>query len=77
VEKRKVNGKKRVELRWRALPRRNGGTKWCCHPFLGWCVLTWEERKTPDELVRELYEVVKLKLYAYDKYADAYLRAPT
>jgi len=27
--------------------------------------------------VRELHEVVKPKLYAYDRYADAYLRAPT
>ena len=35
------------------------------------------KRKNPDELVRELHEVVKPKLYAYDRYADAYLRAPT
>jgi hypothetical protein len=45
--------------------------------LLGGCVLTGAERKTPDELVRELYEVVKPKLYAYDRYADAYLRTPT
>jgi hypothetical protein len=38
------------------------------------CVLTGAERKTPYELVRELHEVVKPKLYAYDRYADACLR---
>ena len=45
--------------------------------LLGGCVLTGAERKTPDELVRELSEAVKPKLYAYEGYADAYLRAPT
>jgi hypothetical protein len=35
------------------------------------------ERKTPYELVRELHEVVKPMLYAYSRYADAYLRAST
>jgi len=45
--------------------------------LLGGCVLTGAERKTPDELVRELREAVKPKLYAYDRYADAYLRVPT
>jgi hypothetical protein len=44
---------------------------------IGGYVETGAERKTPDELVRELHEVVKPKLYAYDRYADAYLRAPT
>ena len=45
--------------------------------LLGWCVLTGAERKDPDELARELSEAVKPKLYAYDRYADAYPRAPT
>jgi len=45
--------------------------------LLGGCVLTGAERKTPDELVRELHEAVKPKLYAYDRYADAYIRTPT
>ena len=45
--------------------------------LLGGCVLTGAERKIPDELVRELSEAVKPKLYAYEGYADAYLRAPT
>jgi hypothetical protein len=47
------------------------------HCMVGGYVETGAERKTPDELVRELYEVVKPKLYAYDRYADAYLRTPT
>ena len=45
--------------------------------LLGGCVLTGAERKTPDELARELSEAVKPKLYAYDRHDDAYLRAPT
>jgi len=45
--------------------------------LLGGSVLRGAERKTPDELARELSEVLKPKLYAYDRYADAYLRAPT
>jgi len=34
-------------------------------------------RRDPDELARGLYDAVKPQLYAYDRYADAYLRAPT
>ena len=45
--------------------------------LLGGCVLKGAERKTADELARELSEAVKPKLYAYHGYADAYLRAPT
>jgi len=45
--------------------------------LLGGCVLTGAKRKTPDELVRELSEAVKPKLYAHEGYADAYPRAPT
>jgi hypothetical protein len=44
---------------------------------MGGYVETGAERKTPDEPVRELHEAVKPKLYAYDRYADAYLCAPT
>ena len=44
--------------------------------LLGGCVLRGAERKTPDELARELSEAGKPKLYAYDRYADAYPRAP-
>jgi len=45
--------------------------------LLGGCVLTGAERKTPDELARELREAVKPKLYAHDRHDDAYPRAPT
>jgi len=48
------------------------------------CVSGWgryvekgAERKDRDELMRGLREAVKPKLYAYDRYADAYPRAPT
>jgi len=44
---------------------------------VGGYVETGAERKTPDELVKELHEAVKPKLYAYDRYADAYLGTPT
>jgi len=44
---------------------------------VGGYVETGAERKTPNELVRELHEVVKPKLFAYDRYADAYLGTPT
>jgi len=44
--------------------------------LLGGCALTGAERKTPDELARELSEAVKPKLYAYHRCADAYPRAP-
>ncbi|MEM0118146.1 MAG: transposase [Conexivisphaerales archaeon] len=46
--------------------------------LMGGYLLTGAERKAPDELVRELHDAVKPKLYyAYDRYADAYLPMPT
>ncbi|MGC8850171.1 MAG: zinc ribbon domain-containing protein [Candidatus Bathyarchaeia archaeon] len=46
--------------------------------LMGGCFLTGAERRAPDEPVRELYDAMKPKLYyAYDRYADAYLPAPT
>jgi len=46
--------------------------------MVGGYVETGAERKGIDEPVRSLYDAVKPKLhYAYDRYADAYLRAPT
>jgi len=46
--------------------------------LLGGCVETGEKWSDPDELVRGLHDAVKPKLYyAYDRYADAYLRTPT
>jgi len=71
------DGKKRVELRMEGASQRDWWDHLVLPSLLGGCVLTGAERKTPDELVRELHEVVKPKLYAYDRYADAYLRAPT
>ena len=46
--------------------------------LMGGYFLTRAEQKAPDELARQLYGVVKPKLYyTYDRYADAYLPAPT
>jgi len=45
--------------------------------LVGGYFLTGAEQKAPYELVRELYEAVKPKLYTYDSYADAYLPVPT
>jgi len=47
------------------------------HCMVGGYVETGAERSGTDELVRSLYDAVKPKLYAYDRYADAYLRTPT
>ena len=70
--------KKRVELKMEGASQREWWDKVVLPSLLGECVLTGAERKTPDELVRELHEAVKPKLcYAYDRYADAYLRIPT
>jgi|GEM_PF-1300374 hypothetical protein len=45
---------------------------------MGKYFLTGAERKVPDELVSELYDVVKPKLYyTYDRYAGAYPHMPT
>jgi len=43
---------------------------------VGGYLLTGAERRGPDELVRGLYDAVKPQLYAYDRYADAYLCVP-
>ena len=69
--------KKRVELNMEGASQREWWGNVALPSLLGGCALTGAERKTPDELVRELSEAVKPKLYAYDRYADAYLRAPT
>ncbi|PSN87211.1 hypothetical protein B9Q03_10960, partial [Candidatus Marsarchaeota G2 archaeon OSP_D] len=72
------DGKKRVELRMEGAPQRDWWDRVVLPSLLGGCVLTGAERKTPDELVRELHEAVKPKLhYAYDRHADAYLCIPT
>ena len=72
------DGKKRVQLRMEGASQRDWWDRVVLPSLLGGCVLTGAERKTPDELVRELHDAVKPKLhYAYDRCADAYLRAPT
>jgi len=46
--------------------------------MVGGYVETGAELNGANEPVRSLYDAVKPKLhYAYDRYADAYLRAPT
>ena len=69
--------KKRVELKMEGASQKDWWDNVVLPSLLGGCVLTGAKQKTPDELVRELHEVVKPKLYAYDRYASAYLRAPT
>ena len=76
-KKRKVNGKKRVELKMEGASQKEWWDNVVLPSLLGGCVLTGAERKTPNELLRGLHEVVKPKLYAYDRYADTYLRTPT
>jgi len=74
----RVGGKKRVQLKMEGASQREWWDTVVLPSLLGGCVLTGAERKTPDELVRGLYDALKPKLYyAYDRYADAYLRTPT
>ena len=45
--------------------------------LLGGYVKMVVERKTTDELVRSLHDVVKPQVYySYDRFADAYLQMP-
>ena len=72
------DGRKRVELRMEgASQRREWWDSVVLPSLLGGCVLTGAERKGTSELARFLYDAVKPKLYAYDRYADAYLPMPT
>jgi hypothetical protein len=74
-----VGGRKRVEL-WMegASQRREWWDSIVLPSLVGGCVLTGAERSGANEPVRSLYDAVKPKLhYAYDRCADAYLRAPT
>jgi len=74
-----VGGRKRVELRMEGASQREWWDRVVLPSLLlGGCVLTGAERSDPDELVRGLHDALKPKLhYAYDRYADAYLRIPT
>jgi len=73
-----VGGRKRVELRMEGASQREWWDRVVLPSLLGGCVLTGGKRSDPDELVRFLNDALKPKLcYAYDRYADAYLRIPT
>jgi len=73
-----VGGRKRVQLRMEGASRVAWWERVVLPSLLGGCVLTGGKRSDPDELVRGLHDAVKPKLYyAYDRYADAYLRTPT
>jgi len=47
------------------------------HCMVGGYVETGAELNGVNELVRFLYDALKPKLYAYDRYNDMYLRIPT
>jgi len=73
-----VGGKKRVELRMEGASRVAWWDRVVLPSLVGGCVLTGAELKGTSEPVRSLYDALKPKLcYAYDRYADAYLRIPT
>jgi hypothetical protein len=75
---RQLNAAINLYLRMEGVPHRR--ERWDANvlpSLVGGYLLTGAERRGPDELVRGLYDAVKPELYAYDWYADAYLRAPT
>jgi hypothetical protein len=73
-----VGGRKRVELRMEGASQKEWWDRVVLPSLLGGCVLTVVELKGTSELARFLYDALKPKLYyAYDRYADAYLRTPT
>jgi len=75
---RQLNAAINLYLRMEGVPRQREWWDGNVLPSLvGGYLLTGAERRGPDELARGLYDAVKPKLYAYDRYADAYLRAPT
>jgi len=73
-----VAGKKYIHLKMGGAPHIAWWDQVVLPSLLGGCVPTGAELKGPDELVRGLYDAVKPKLYyAYDRYADEYLRIHT
>jgi len=71
-------GKKSIQLKMEGASQREWWDTVVLPSLLGGCVLTGAERSGTDEPVRFLYDALKPKLhYAYDRCADAYLRAPT
>jgi len=75
---RQLNAAINLHLRMEGVPRQREWWDGNVLPTLvGGYLLTGAERRGPDELARGLYDAVKPQLYAYDRYADAYLRVPT
>jgi len=73
-----VDGKKCIELRMGGAPQKEWWDHTVLPSLVGGCVPTGAERKDPSELVRGLHDALKPKLYyAYDRFADAYLRMLT
>ncbi|PSO05452.1 hypothetical protein B9Q13_01770, partial [Candidatus Marsarchaeota G2 archaeon ECH_B_SAG-G16] len=71
------DGRKRVELRMEDASQREWWDTVVLPSLLGGCVLTGGKRNGTSEPVRSLYDAVKPKLYAYDRYNDMYLCTPT
>jgi len=75
---RQLNAAINLHLRMEGVPRQREWWDGNVLPTLvGGYLLTGAERRGPDELARGLYDAVKPQLYAYDRYVDTYLRAPT
>jgi len=72
-----VGGRKRVQLKMEGASQKEWWDRVVLPSLLGGCVLTGAERSGTSELVRLLYDALKPKLYAYDRYNDMYLRTPT
>ena len=71
-------GRKRVQLKMEGASQKAWWDRVVLPSLVGGCVLTGAERSGTSEPVRSLYDAVKPKLhYAYERYADAYLCAPT
>ncbi len=74
---RQLNAAINLYLRMEEVPHQMNRWDECILPTLvGGYFLTGAELKASNELVRKIYDVVKPKLYAYDRYADAYLPVP-
>jgi len=72
-----VGGKKSIQLKMEGASQREWWDRVVLPSLLGGCVLTGAELNGGNEPVRSLYDALKPKLYAYDRYNDMYLRIPT
>ena len=73
-----VGGRKYIKLRMEGASQKAWWDRVVLPSLVGGCVLTGAELKGANEPVRSLHDAVKPKLhYAYDRYANAYLRIPT